>query len=87
MYVTRQRAWRRLLLAEASFSASGSGVGLSRMRVSATPDCDRATFARNRDRTAAGASWLDAVRTSGVRTLTASLRVSPSLAATGSLEI
>ena len=87
MYVTRQGAWRRLLLAEASFAASGSGVGLSRTRVRAKSDCDRAAFDLDCGKTAAGASWLDAVRIWNVRTLTAGLRVSPSLAAAGFQEI
>ena len=37
--------------------------------------------------TAAGAAWLGAIRTWGVRTLTTGLLVPPSLAATGSQEI
>lgn len=48
----------------------------------AKPDCDRAAFERIRGGSAAGASWLGALRT-----LTADLRVSPSLAAAGFQEM
>jgi hypothetical protein len=62
----------------------GSGVGLStlecgcRSSESGRHDCDRAAHERDCGTTAAAASGLNVVRTWGVRTLTANLRVSPS---------
>ena len=87
MYVIRQGAWRRLLLAETSVVTSGSGVGRSRTRVWTKPDCDRGSFELDCGRTAADLSWLDTVRIWSVRTLTAGLRVSPSLSDAGFQEI
>ena len=75
--------WRRPLLSETRCCRWGSGVGVSRARPRAKSYCDRAAFDRNRGRTTATTRWLDAVRTSDVRTFTAGLRVSPRLAAAG----
>ena len=76
-----RRAWRRTLLIETEGAAGAAEQGChTRMR--AKPDCDRVPVKRGRDRTAAGATWLDAVRT-----LTTGLRVSPSLAAAGFQEM
>jgi hypothetical protein len=86
MHVACRGAWRRPPLAETNIADWGGGAGLSRTRMQAKPDCDRATFDLDCSK-ATDVSWLDAVRTWGVRTLTADLRVSPSLKAAGFQEM
>ncbi len=76
-----RHAWRRTLLIETDGAAGAVEQGCHpRMRMK--PDCGRVPVERGCGRTAAGANWLDAVRT-----LTTGLRVSPSLAAAGFQEM